>query len=963
MTFTDNTWDNVLTNGAGKFDLRLEIEGFPFDFVTSDWLTGPTGSFGKVRLGGLLRDGIKISYRTNLADRTLDTGGMNFQILDLDGRASKALNFTPSKYAILTGSIGSTDATIPIYTDYSWENNEIIHLGTEAIRIGNLFTTGSATSFVACTRGILDSVKRAYSVNNIEEETLALRMRDKPLTLDGRRCRVFAYGEDDDSSLQGTIVWRGRLKRDFEYQDGGFWEAGAMGIAEMFKEKLGRSMGEISLRGFWLPKEYVNIKIFVELNSWEAATTRHSAVRLEVYGFFESIVDILQDLDDQLQTWIASEPNWETTFNAGPANFVLMDDGVIALKFTTAATGSPLAYLMVRNPQIVVGHFPYPAYWDEQPGDDEGPLTPGTGVLSVDWLGFNNLRNSNSEGPGSAAYTYFYDSSGVLSIVDLEASPAVANSSQPSHLTVVAERTYFVRANGPVPGAACLLMGLGAYDSTISGENSRNRIYHDNDNINDGLESILDFQISLNDVKYRMADPHVQTDAGNFTTTWTSGSDGNLDPGQWIGDETFNPPLPQTAFYLTGESEFLLGFNVTRNGHVKDFLTDLANLSPEDGRHMFPNITTEDIDVDDMDAEYARATFNNFTSNLDFSYFKGDTKLEDIVEPEFFLGGLIPTVHSGSQKFTFRGLAGVSRFVPVDATINVSNTLRTELPKLQRLREHMISGLIVKTGWDPVEDEYLGGDHTAIDESAKVEYRTDNLTIERKATEREFTADDVREILFRNLSLLSIPYFHTTITCPLTKKVFNLVPGSLVRISTPHLPDPADGTRGIVDRAGLILGVNKDFGTNQCSLEIYFVSDRFGGYTPTAQIKQSSQVVDLTYEIIVASDDRLYSSPRSFFNDPAWFTIGDVVRFEEWNSWQPETGSGVITAINVDPTDTIFTVEFDDTPPAVSINSTARMRFSDYHSTISSSNVVQATWTYMADPTDPDAVEVTLFDI
>lgn len=964
MTFTNDTWDNILTNGAGKFDLRLEIEGFEHDFVTSEWLTGPTGSFGKTRIGGLQRDGIKISYRTSLADRTLDAGGMNFKIQDTDGRASKALNFTPSKYAILAASISETDTTINVYTDYDWGPNEVVYLGKEAINVQSFnSTTGD---FNSCTRGVLDSVAHAYTVTNIEQETLAVRIRDKPLTLDGRRVRVFAYGEDNDPTGAGTIVWRGRLKRDFEYRDGGLWEAGAVGISEMFKENVGQSIGETKLRGFWFPRDYIHFRVLAKLQSWEVPSTEHTRINIDVFGFYETLQDLVDELDRQLQNWIGSEPNWETTFNASSANFEILPNGALGIRFETQSTGT-LAYIILENWQMNINRFPYYAYHNVQPADDSARLVDDMQVLPIPWLSFETSRFSGPDGAGTEAFTYYFDAAGEFTQVPMETAGGRENS-QPADSDggATVDTTYYFSAAGPAPAAACMVLGwpeVGAGFPTIP-DNARNRIYYDNEDITEAFETIIDFNVISNDINHSMVNPSIRSAPANYTTAWPVASDGTIDPGQWIGSESFLPTFNGLDIYLTDETEFKIGLSITRNGHVKDFLSDLASLSVTDGRYLLPDITSADIDVDDMDAEYARVTISDFISNVNFSYFKGDTKIEEIIEPELFLSGLIPTVATGSQKFSFRRLAGVSRFVPVEATINVSNTLRNEWPILQRLREHMVSGLIVKTGWDPVEDEYLGGDQTAIDQAAKVEYRTDNITIERKATETEYSDIDVREILFRNLSALSIPYYHTTLTCPMTKKVFNLVPGSVVRITTPHLPDPADGNRGITDQAGLILGIEKDFATGQCTIEVYFVTDRFGGYTPTAKVASSNQLSGLTYEIVVAgAGPRNYAPPRSITPDGGWFTVGDEVRFEEWNSWQPVTASGEITAISQDVVNYTFTVEFDDTPAAATINNTARMRFADYPTALNSLNEIQSTWTYVGDETDPEAVVITLFDI
>jgi hypothetical protein len=303
-----------VTCTSARTAYRLEIEGLPLEAVTDPEMA-QTLADGRRRVTGLVRDGLQISERVDLAYAKIEAEGMTVSIVDRQCPAdadawTEALSRRPTlRQWLWTSEVAVGDTVITLGSADGISVGDVLHVGTEAMLVGGIL--GSSLSV---TRGYWGTIPVAY-VAASGADTSYYEVTDRPSSIEGRRARLYRYvlGEDDLQG-DGQQVWLGVCATDASLGEGTTWSILIDSIASVLEQGMGRDLeAPVRLRGITYP----DTPCF-QMRFWRSTATQtpdDSDVRLEgggadyaeirFSGFFESneefcahLSGILADLRD-----------------------------------------------------------------------------------------------------------------------------------------------------------------------------------------------------------------------------------------------------------------------------------------------------------------------------------------------------------------------------------------------------------------------------------------------------------------------------------------------------------------------------------------------------------------------------------------------------------------------------------------------------------------------------------------
>jgi len=932
------TTEEQLELGSGQWEFRLEIEGFPYQPVSHFNLALNSGSFE--RIPGLKRDGIVSRFQTRLSDRRLEMDGMSFSVVDLkwnsDGTEFWTEQFanTPSKYAELSASINSSQTTIFVRPGHNFVTNDTIHIGKEAMTITAI--TGSDNTEWTVTRGILNTIPHAVSIIDTGESFQVVPIKDRIITFDGRRVKLFVYAPDDDKSGPGTIRWRGTISNDWSRSDG-VWSINAQGIADKFQQAIGQNLEKTKVRGWWHMPHYQPLRFSISnqngtLKMGDESRTIGSLgttfKSFSISGFFETTSDLVAAINDHvtvtssLASWIAGN---------GPSVEALQaDDGALAIRMRgISSTGTTNNLLLVSTLQ-----FPNHIFKDGTTGEEslgsffeKGESHDQTGVS---WEFF---QTAGSPIPNLWVYDetagWFHNATAENGVFPL------ALNDQVEHRTLA-----------PLPGAASQWLNVFDLPFTpyaVSVGDLDNRLYLENRTISD---------ITTTDVRIEIEDP----DTGEDVILTLSNPTFNNAEGYVTGEGWKYPDgsfFPRSILFTDQGPEIQLGLRLVEEGSFVDFLQRLVDLYPEDGHFILPDITTEDIDMEDIISVYSHSlnpAVDTQISKCQYSFYGGKTSVEDVIAEDLFFAGFVPAINPTNGKWTIRKLQYASLNQIPEAIITPKETLtQNGFPGWEKNKEHLFNIFNYKFGWDPIEEEYFDTPIQLKFAASIAEYKNKPLQIARKCTPTiPITRAEIRDFMVLPASVLAAPYIHVQIDCPFITEIRDLTIGSIVQIESNNLPDNLVGLIGVDKLVGVVMGVTQDWDVGIIELHVWASTNRLTGYTPTARINSGS-IDGTTADLVFLDSDVEYTSD-STIPDWQWFGVGDRVRVETWNDWTPIWNEGEIIAESIGGSGVTYTVQFDSSPASLApFTNDQRMRFPNYSGSLNATNAEeQKLWCYVS---------------
>jgi len=315
------TWAQYIATGSGSLAFRLDIGGLPTQFVGMDDMAA-AATFGvQARTVGLKMRGQKIRERADIARATLEVGGMQPMIVDVSNLATLYLGKVghPTETTWLATpqpSASATTITVSSTTGFT-ATNGYIWIDSECIS----YTAVTATEFTGCTRGVFNTLAQAHYI----ADGASLRypaVTNQPITLEGQRVRLYAYGELDAPTGDGTLIYTGVVSRDARY-DGTAWSIGVDPLTRLLSQRLG-SAGSTSTtnRGIYYP---ANAPFGAQFTYYAGPTGGGDSEAVEIFfpvtagdtAYFESNAAFCAYLNDKIAA-DATISAWLTKFKAVP---------------------------------------------------------------------------------------------------------------------------------------------------------------------------------------------------------------------------------------------------------------------------------------------------------------------------------------------------------------------------------------------------------------------------------------------------------------------------------------------------------------------------------------------------------------------------------------------------------------------------------------------------------------------
>lgn len=296
----------VEATGSGPLAFRLEIEGFPFCFVTNEVME-QTDSDGREWVNGLQMKGVKSTQKADLPRAKLEAGGTTFKIADVGERVVEAFNTSPTATTWLAVACDDADTSITVKSTESFPSSGVLYLDSEVLS----YASKTATTFDGLTRGIWSSLAQYHYV----PDGAFLRfpaVTDQAEKLTGRRVRLWMYSAGDDLTGTGTQRWLGIVRGDPRCT-GVTWSLLCDSIASVLEQEIGADLGEAATpRGVYLPPTGLQIGIGRTVGSGSVPVGSTSQIA-EVYGFYETQAAFIAEMNAKLLAittgWGAGAPS------------------------------------------------------------------------------------------------------------------------------------------------------------------------------------------------------------------------------------------------------------------------------------------------------------------------------------------------------------------------------------------------------------------------------------------------------------------------------------------------------------------------------------------------------------------------------------------------------------------------------------------------------------------------------
>ncbi len=298
------TWARFLQTGSGSLAVRISVEGLPTEFV-SDPAMEKTTSDGRVRVYSLpqLQDNpITIDESVNVPEAKLEGRGISITLFETQDEAlAQCFAWRPDVEHFVEATISQTDTTIHLLSAADINADDVVHIGTEAIKVGAV----ASTSLTGCTRAYWGSIAQRHHSN--DGNTIPYRMlHNRPLRIRGRRARVYAYSDGDDMQGDGTQIWLGQITSEPRCDEaGGRWQLQIASIAERLKGKLGGDLDRpVSPRGIyysWASPLWIRIAEESDVSSLV------DGIEVKFTGFFASQEEFCTALSATLSSGFLAE--------------------------------------------------------------------------------------------------------------------------------------------------------------------------------------------------------------------------------------------------------------------------------------------------------------------------------------------------------------------------------------------------------------------------------------------------------------------------------------------------------------------------------------------------------------------------------------------------------------------------------------------------------------------------------
>lgn len=816
------SWARNLETGYGTTRFRLVIHGHPDEFVSDESMERVASVGVRARLALLNSATIKLSERATLVDAKTEGSGFSAKIIDSRGRATLSLTAQPTARTLLQsqgggdpGKLTSSAVTITVLSTDGFPSAGYIWLDGEVIA----YTGKTSTTFTGCSRGQFDTKARAHYYDATGAEAREPEITNGPVTMEGRRATLWAYGDGDNPLGLGTKIWRGVVSSQPRY-NGTSYSILIDPITRLLKQTIGGFLDlPVTIRGiYYSHANPLVIRCGEATGNDYIETPIARTFKFQMCGFWETQAAFLVAVNTELAAR-ATAASFTGVFRA------IAHGDSWAIHVRTPAADPRFPYLnIVPESSSVQAVSMTDGYFRDLPRDLSSP--DGAGVTTVS---------------ASADYIYTLE-------LSTDGSPLKRPGTVP--------RTCL-----GVPSA----VGLTGFSSAERVDVSPalfppDRLYLDVTPDTRWQQLVAEWKANWSGAEETVDREVIATDS-DFADRWIRLAD----------SATAGAPFFIATAENLPELEFLVQLST---GSIAEFITalvadsiELANLG------LAPDLESDDFNLSTPSALEVSAASRGI---LDRVYaFTGSQDLEEVlVEDLKMYGAFIYTTSAGAMSF--RLLRHATQVEVPGAEITPSkhvvgdNWLHYEGQPLG-----VYNTIVIKTGYDAIEDDHLGREWIVRDQRAfgrtPIARTLEIAPLSRESV--EVTYADVIATVSRIIGMFAGEY--EILRVDVTPQLFGVLLGDVVAVTSPKVP-AGDGSKGIEEKRGIVVSrewqLTKDGGVG--SLEILMTNRALAGYSPSAIILSG---VDLGSE----EEWRLTLDDSDFPEGTTaadFFQVGDLIR-------------------------------------------------------------------------------------
>ncbi len=265
------TWATTKATGVGTLRFAIVIEGWP-----DTWVTDPSITYAPdeqtVRVG-LSADGIVIQDRVIMHEARLEQQGNTFKIRPpqrIQEGASQWSDYATRSFskrtvpvAMALEGLDAGGTTAPdIQGGADLEDDTYYWIGSEAVK------TDTAPTI---SRGRYSSIDQTHFIPT-EPTDPPLYLWPYPPTMEGRRVYLYVWGTGDPGGSQGTLIWRGIVRRPpVLARDGVGWDIQCSSITDVLKQTLAGDIKTVKPVGIY-HHAYCAVKLEIAFGIGSAAS-------------------------------------------------------------------------------------------------------------------------------------------------------------------------------------------------------------------------------------------------------------------------------------------------------------------------------------------------------------------------------------------------------------------------------------------------------------------------------------------------------------------------------------------------------------------------------------------------------------------------------------------------------------------------------------------------------------------
>lgn len=863
---------------------RLMIEGCPTEWVTDSSLE-TTVSDGRIRRQGLLYDGLCIEEDLDLRESTTRIAGNTFKIVS--EFADGVFAFHPEHLGTLADDVDDDDAIFYLenYTGLI-SVDDIIHIGSEACKV----TSASSTySYVGVTRQYWDTQAQGH-YKEVGERYEIVPMYNRVPSYEGRRCYLFQYDEGDtsdesplfdftsnndgrDIDTADNVVWRGvisgapRLDRD-----GVTWLIDCEPITYLLDQEIAKEEFDFSVKGIY---HHALCGLCIEAVDYDAGEPYPHTYET-VKGFYPTEDDFIGAVNTALET-------------------------IRTTAFTNTPQGLSLTWEPGRGYRLDVHiHASTDSEFDVR------IYSPLVGVFGVD--------GSYDLWYGRGSSEVFGVGEGVALPNDNEFYKYVDASLSDGFFENISRGVFFGGGAGFGVKRRSTIVNVRGDRAILGNPTTRVKRWDllpyiaDRDDISSYpplrlyINKVPPSIVTIGTILY-IKTSHDGEEIGCRCEVTAGGSDGTYGTA-YIEIKSYDPDFWPFLPVLAG-AEITVIYDYGNLTNIAGFIDNVITQAVDANKGGTPFIKYSDIDILSL-----VGLALDLPANWSFQ-FTGSNLLHDVIREHLKL-------YSWFMHLNSNGLIAFGKLEPatvetaaIDDTLDADNIVTKgdhggDFPMLEPAIDGVVSVVEIERGYDWRDESFTESKKVTVRDAISVsthKNRSRGVTVisARGNYHGENTNDIPTEECLRAASdyLSFHAHDYDVVKIKVLASVFdNVVCGSWVKVTSPHIPDTSAGTRGIEDRVGIVIGREQSLDPKDGAvgtLTVRLERESLHGYAPSLRITDYTVYSGYTYTCTIEQN---YHAP-SGYNDVSFFAVDDKIRVIEFGTVQasPFSQTGTISAI------------------------------------------------------------------